>query len=350
MLRLRAAETTLAVNDITLDVEEGEIFGLVGPNGAGKTTLIKMLSTLLVPTSGTAQIAGHDIERDATAVRKLVGLVASNERSFYWPLTGRQNMAFFADLYRVPRQTKFKWIDELLELVGLKDAADERFDGYSTGMKQRLALARGLISKPRILFMDEPTKGVDPLGSFQIIELIRQQIVGLWKSTLLITTHNLREIERLCDRVAIMKQGQLLVVGTLDELRARACAVETFELVVRGIDEQSLHAGLRRVGLPVPHALAAGEGGHNVRMSIRPDSDELARAITNIVTAGGQVMRCEASGGSFDDVFQALVTDSAQESVEPPTDQSPDGGQSAAATRVSPARKVAMAEKGLVHS
>lgn len=299
----------IAVNRIDLQVPEGEIFGLVGPNGAGKTTLIKMLTALLTPTDGSARIDGLDVRRESAAVHRQVGLVASNERSFYWPLSGRQNMAFFADLYRLPPRAARRWIDELFELVGLEDVADERFDSYSTGMRQRLALARGLLTKPRILFMDEPTKGVDPLGSSQIIELIRERIVRMWHSTLLITTHDLREIERLCDRVAIMYRGKLLTVGTLSQLRARVVSADVYQLQVSALAEERLR-GL--VAAAVPEAKLQVRQINDVlhlEARVPAGTQGLAPLLRSIVLEGGEVLACTSAMSTFDDVFHMVLAE-----------------------------------------
>jgi ABC-2 type transport system ATP-binding protein len=157
-------EEVTAVQDADIAVEQGELFGLLGPNGAGKTTLIKLLSTLIVPTAGTAKVNGHDL-REQPKIKASIGLVTGDERSFYWRLTGRQNLEFFAGLNGFSADKAARRIDEVLEMIDLTDRAEERFQTYSTGMKQRLSLARGLLHDPPILFMDEPTKSLDQGGS-----------------------------------------------------------------------------------------------------------------------------------------------------------------------------------------
>src|SRR5438132_13662020 len=159
----RHTKEVLALDGLTLDVAEGELFGILGPNGAGKTTTIKVLTTLLIPTSGTATVMGLDVVRDAKEVRRRIGFVFGGERGLYYRLSGRDNLRYFAELYAVPPREIPRRADELLALVGLTDRADERVEGYSRGMKQRLHLARTLVHHPRVLFLDEPTIGLDPI-------------------------------------------------------------------------------------------------------------------------------------------------------------------------------------------
>ncbi|MCG7840851.1 MAG: ABC transporter ATP-binding protein, partial [Methanomassiliicoccales archaeon] len=164
----------LAVDRVDFEVRRGEIFGLLGPNGAGKTTTIKMLSTLLIPTSGKATVLGLDVVKDAVKLRPRINLVSGGERGLYFRLTGRQNLDFFSDMYRVPRERKKAKVQELLDQVGLGDAADIRVENYSRGMKQRLHLARGLVNDPEMLFLDEPTLGLDPEIARETRALIRE--------------------------------------------------------------------------------------------------------------------------------------------------------------------------------
>jgi len=165
LLPFRERKWVTAVEDISLDIEEGELFGLLGPNGAGKTTLIKLLCCLVLPNSGTAKVFGYDILKDEQAVKNLVGLVSAEERSFFWRITARENLRFFASLYRLSGRQSKERINELLNLVGLADEADIRFQNYSTGMRQKLAIARGLLGRPRVLFVGEPTRSLDPVSA-----------------------------------------------------------------------------------------------------------------------------------------------------------------------------------------
>ncbi|MGB0903885.1 MAG: ABC transporter ATP-binding protein, partial [Mangrovicoccus sp.] len=212
----------LAVDDVSFDVGKGESFGLVGPNGAGKTTLIKIICALLHPSSGSVKIEGLDTVTDADEVKKCVGLVTSNERSFYWRLTGQQNLEFFSAIYRIDIAEARAWIDMLMDFLDLEKYRHKRFDSYSTGTKQRFAIARGLLSKPKFLLLDEPTKGVDPVNAAAIIDLLANRLQEFWNPTILITSHNLREIELLCPRVGVMKSSRLVAEGTLEDLAKAA--------------------------------------------------------------------------------------------------------------------------------
>jgi ABC-2 type transport system ATP-binding protein len=303
-----------AVRGISFTLHAGEIFGLVGPNGAGKTTLIKMLTTLLEPSSGIARIGGLDVVAEAHRVRQLVGLVASNERSFYWRLTGYQNLLFFADIYRIPRLQALPWIDELVRLLDLQDRIHHRFDGYSTGMRQRLALARGLLNRPGILFMDEPTKGVDPIGSAEIIRIIKQRIVPQWRPMILITSHNLSEIEKLCDRIAFMRKGRIVACGTLRELRSAAAPLEQYEMVVGGLLEPRVAALAVDAGASDVLVKHDPRGVH-LSASFEQDGDGFPRLIAAVVHAGGAVEHCTSRIATIDEVFDRLITtDHAQSS------------------------------------
>jgi len=298
----------LAVDCVNIRLSRGEIFGLVGPNGAGKTTLIKILSTLLLPTAGTARVGRFDVVKAGHRVRQLVGLVTSNERSFYWRLTGRQNMAFFADLYHIPQPEGRAWMEELFDLLGLRDSADKRFDTYSTGQRQRLAMARGLLSKPQVLFMDEPTKGVDPTGAAEIVTIIRERIVKLWHPTILVTSHNLSEIERLCGRIAVMDHGSIIAVGELDALRTLARAADTYRLKLRALSEQTLRTITAAAGALQPIQYACCNGAIDLQVNFQRGGAGFPRMIRAIVEQGGEVLTCSAVAVSFDDVFHTLIS------------------------------------------
>ena len=183
----RHSKEVVALAGLSLQIEEGELFGLLGPNGAGKTTTVKILTTLLIPTAGRATVLGLDVVKAAAALRPQIGFVFGGERGLYYRLSGRDNLRYFAELYGVePRKVKSR-IDELLHLVGLHQRADERVTGYSRGMKQRLHIARTLLHEPRILFLDEPTLGLDPVGARELREVIGN--LHAERKTILLTTH-----------------------------------------------------------------------------------------------------------------------------------------------------------------
>ncbi len=213
----RKPQPVTAVDGVDLQVHPGELFGLLGPNGAGKTTLIKMLCTLIVPTGGRARVVGYDLGKDS-AIKRAVGLVVSDERSFYWRLSARRNLTFFAAMAGLSAtETEYR-VKEVLSAVGLTDAAERRFGEMSTGMRQRLAIARGLLHRPKLLFMDEPTRSLDPLAASRLHELVRG-LVTHEGMTVLLTTHNLQEANSLCSRVALMHRGRLRACAPPDQLR-----------------------------------------------------------------------------------------------------------------------------------
>lgn len=210
-----------ALDGVTLEIERGKIFGLLGPNGAGKTTLIKILCTLIVPTGGEAYVDGLDMLKNGEAIRKSIGLVTGEERSFYWRLTGMQNLKFFAALYGI-RSEKIKTkIEYLVELLDMQEYIDARFDEYSTGMKQHLAVARSLLGDAKILFMDEPTKSLDHSSAEKLRRFIKQRIVNQEKKTVVFTTHILREAADFADRLALMDRGVIKALGTIPELKRK---------------------------------------------------------------------------------------------------------------------------------
>jgi ABC-2 type transport system ATP-binding protein len=206
-----------ALKGVDLRVEEGEIFGILGPNGAGKTTLLSILSTLLLPDRGTVRIFGIDGLRHGNAVRQKVN-ISSGNANFLWSLTIRENLHFYAMLYGLIGKERTAKVDALIDLLDLKGHRDVPFDQLSTGTKQRLSLAKALVNDPSLLFLDEPTVGLDPSVSIRIRDEIRaiQKKRGV---TVLLTTHNMKEAEYLCDRIAFLKEGEILTVGTAEALK-----------------------------------------------------------------------------------------------------------------------------------
>lgn len=210
---------TLILREIDFKVFSGEIFGIVGPNGAGKTTILKIMCHLTPPTSGSVSVSGYDTEKEWESVVHRIGYCISEERSFFWRLTGRQNLEFFSDLMEVPVDIARKRIEDLLEFLEIKDAANDRFMNYSSGMKQRMAVARSLLANPDVLFMDEPTRGLDPRGASRLRSFIKDY-VGTNGKTAIITTNLVSDIENLCDRIAILNRGRIIAMGSIPEIRA----------------------------------------------------------------------------------------------------------------------------------
>src|SRR5205809_5166837 len=201
----RRTKEVEAVRGVSFTIEPGELFGLLGPNGAGKTTTIKMLITLLIPTGGSARVLGLDVVRQAREVRKRIGYVFGGERGVYERLSGYDNLRYFAELYGVPAREQKARIELLLEMVGLKGREHERAEGYSRGMKQRLHVARGLLHDPDVVFLDEPTIGLDPVGARELRATISTLVEA--GKTVLLTTHYMFEADALCDRIAVIEKG-----------------------------------------------------------------------------------------------------------------------------------------------
>lgn len=211
------ATTHRAVDGISFSVGHGELFGLLGPNGAGKTTTIKMLSTLLVPTSGRGYVLGHDVAREAAQVRRIIGLVQGGDRGFYDRLTARDNLRYFSEMYELSHRDQRTRIPELLDAMGLLGAADQRVETYSRGMKQRLHIARGLLHRPRVLFLDEPTLGIDPVAARSLRDYIRYVVAT--GTSIVLTTHYMHEADELCDRMAVVVGGRIRAEGPPAELK-----------------------------------------------------------------------------------------------------------------------------------
>jgi ABC-2 type transport system ATP-binding protein len=228
-----------AVRGVSFHVESGELFGLLGPNGAGKTTTIKMLITLLLPTSGTARVMGHDVVKETTEVRKRIGYVFGGDRGLYDRVSGKENLRYFAELYGVDPADQKRRIGALLEMVGLTGRENEKVEGYSRGMRQRLHIARGLLHDPEVIFMDEPSIGLDPIGARELRHTV-QSLVDAGK-TILLTTHYMFEADALCDRIAVINAGRIVALGTGDDLKREVAnrtivEIETFGVTPEAVD------------------------------------------------------------------------------------------------------------------
>jgi ABC-2 type transport system ATP-binding protein len=300
-----------AVDGIALTVESGEIYGFLGPNGAGKSTTVLMLTTLLPPTAGTARVAGHDIVREGAAVRRAIG-AALQEAALDPLLTGREHMKLQTTLQGVPKAERRRWGDELIERVGLADAADRKVGGYSGGMKRRLDLALALVHRPRILFLDEPTTGLDPSSRAdmwrEVAHLARDEGV-----TVFLTTQYLEEADVLADHVAIIDHGHIVARGTPEELKAEI-GRPTLE-VVPAVPEQrgAVEAVLARFGSPAP----APPGAAAARL--RGGAEELAAVVRALDAEDVPVSDFQLHAPTLDDVFLAKTGRKLDAGDEEPT-------------------------------
>jgi ABC-2 type transport system ATP-binding protein len=223
-------KSVLAVEDVSLSIEKGELFGLLGPNGAGKTTTVKMLTTILLPTAGDASILGFDLRKDTQEIRKRIGFTFGGARGLYGRLTARDNLRYFAELYALESSVSHKRIAEMLAMVGLAERADDRVETFSSGMQQRLHMARALLHDPEVIFLDEPTVGIDPVGAREL----RQTIKNLRQAgkTIMLTTHYMAEAEELCDRIAIVNKGRIVAMDTPSNLRKGISPESIIEITV----------------------------------------------------------------------------------------------------------------------
>jgi ABC-2 type transport system ATP-binding protein len=298
----RRTKEIQAVRGVSFAIEPGELFGLLGPNGAGKTTTIKMLITLLIPTGGTARVLGLDVVKDAHEVRKRIGYVFGGERGVYERLSGYDNLRYFAELYGVPPRLQKQRIEELLELVGLKGREHERAEGYSRGMKQRLHVARGLLHDPEVLFLDEPTIGLDPVGAREL----RATIASLTAAgkTILLTTHYMFEADALCDRIAVISKGEIVAEGTPADLKRGVEQGSVVEVEVYGVAEDAIDRVRRLDGVT---AVAVEEREQAQVLVVQSRSElELTSAILGHLD-GGQVGRVSRREPTLEDAYVALV-------------------------------------------
>jgi len=295
-----------AVQDVSFEVERGELFGLFGSNGAGKSTLVRMLATLLAPTRGTAAVNGFDIVRDELKVRASIGLVASDERSFYGRLTCRHNLSFYASLQNVPRADVRARVEAALDLFGLREKADAPFQSLSTGQKQRLNMARALVHDPPVLFLDEPTKSMDVQTSDFVKALIKDELVARRRKTVVFISHELYEMDNFCDRVVILAEGQLRAIGTPDELSTRIPRRAIYRVEVEG-DADRISA--RWQALPSVEAVAEVSRGPALTAFDVTLADETSGVWLDVLTAvgacGGRVEEYRrVDDGSLRDVIR----------------------------------------------
>ena len=216
-----------AVSDFSCELHEGELVGLIGPNGAGKTTTIKMLTTMLIPSSGTMNVLGYDVEQSYKPLRSKINFILGGERNLYWRLSAHDNLAYFADLYKIPREVQKEKIPALLKLVELEEASDRLVETFSKGMKQRLQIARGLLNDPEILFLDEPSIGLDPLSARKLRQILKQ--LNEQGTTILLTTHYMYEADELCDRIAFINKGEIVMIDTPANIKAKLGSGATVE-------------------------------------------------------------------------------------------------------------------------
>jgi ABC-2 type transport system ATP-binding protein len=256
-------QETHALNGLDFSVPAGIVFGLLGPNGSGKTTTIRILSTLLTPTSGQAKVLGFDVVREAGKVRGRIGLILGGERGLYGRLTGVENLRYFAALNHLSREVSRKRVSEIIEMVGLTQAGDRPVEQYSRGMRQRLHIARGLLTDPEVLFMDEPTIGLDPAGAQELRQLI--PVLVKRGKTILLTTHYMAEADELSSQVAIINQGKIIASGTPSEIKRSFSKLIVGEVICR---QSEVNAAEKIQSLPGIQRVMATQDGPFQRLTI----------------------------------------------------------------------------------
>jgi ABC-2 type transport system ATP-binding protein len=296
-----------ALDGVDLEVAAGELFGLLGPNGAGKTTLIKILTTLLLPTSGTARVAGFDVVTETARIRRVMNMVSGGEQSGYGILTVREQLWMFSQFYGLGTREGWHRTDELIDLVGLQEQRLQRVSALSTGQRQKLNLARGLVNEPWILFLDEPTLGLDVAAARDVREHFRGWKAAVAGRTALLTTHYMAEADELCDRVAIVDRGRILALGTPAELKRRVQKESIFRIEV-----DHLPGGAPTLGR-LPGVLSAtltstdaGADSETVSLALADDG-ALAGVVAELAAAGARLRGLAKSEPTLEDVFVELV-------------------------------------------
>ena len=283
-----------ALKGVDLQIEEREIFGILGPNGAGKTTLLSILSTLLLPDRGNVYILGMDVLHDERQIRKKVNIVSGNA-NFLWSLTVKENLHYYGMLYGLTGKEREKKVETLIDLFNLKEHRNIPFDELSTGMKQRLSLAKSLINDPEVLFLDEPTVGLDPDVSVRI----REEILSIHKNrgmTVLLTTHNMKEAEYLCGRIAFLKEGKILTTGTAESLKRMVRIGDTVKIEFKGT---SLEDELLRADGVINYGISGG-----LCEIIVDDAERRLGSIVAMLSQGGaQIKKVTLGQTDLEDVF-----------------------------------------------
>ncbi len=310
-------ESQPAVSDVSLSIARGEFFGLLGPNGAGKTTLFKMLATLILPDEGTASVGGRDVVREAAAVREILTPVVPDERSLYWRLSARENLRLFATLQGHRGADVHRHVERSLEQVDLTDTAEKMVGQFSSGMKQRLLIARALLAEPEVLLLDEPTRSLDPLSARAFRAFLREEIADRQGRTVLLATHNAEEALDLCDRLAVLHHGELLAVGTVDELRAQA-GDDGYRASIRppaGWSEADLRGreGAHELTLSAPN----NAGWLTLDVRIPGGPEQAARVLAMLGADGVQVARFEPVELTLAELLERIVAMGSNRPREP---------------------------------
>ncbi|MDX1764115.1 MAG: ABC transporter ATP-binding protein [bacterium] len=290
-----------ALRDVTFDVFRGEVFGLLGSNGAGKTTLLKILATLIRPDRGDVSVCGYGVVQDERHVRARIGFVAADERSFHWRLTGRQNLRFSGSLLNLSGGVLCERIEEMTELLEMAEFLDRRVDSYSAGMKQRLAVARGLLARPEVLLMDEPTRGLDPVSARKLLESVRS-LADSERTTVLMVTHQLSEASRICDRIAVLHRGRVERIDAVGELIGSTEASGTY--VIYG----KIPAGVSRewVGA-LPAVRKCSVEGNCMEVELWEPEKNLGSLLERMLKKDFKISKIELKNSKLEEIYLEAV-------------------------------------------
>ena len=301
----KVSKKVVAVDAIDFSVPKGEIFGLLGPNGAGKTTSVKMLCTLITPTSGDAYINNFSIAKDQQKVRENLGVMLTGERTLYWKLTGQENLEYFAALYHMDSTYGKKRIHSLLDLVGLSERQDTLVENYSTGMRIRLSFAKALLNDAPVLLFDEPTASLDPQSSHLIRDIIRE--LKRKGHAVILTTHNMEEADALSDRVAIIDHGKIVVLGSPSELKQKVKNSDIIEIEARNVVEQTVNALQSFSEVSKVAITSANQGGETqlIRVHVEKGKEVLPRILEFFVRKQVTITKVTFIEPTLEDVFIA---------------------------------------------
>jgi len=299
----RSKDPFVALDGIDLSVDEGELFGLLGPNGAGKTTLIKILSTLLLPSSGSVRVLGHDVEKEAQAIRPRINMVSGCETSGYGLLTVRENLWMFSQFYGVPGKEARRRIDEMLNIFDLEDKANAKVRTISTGQRQKMNVVRGFVTNPDLIFLDEPTLGLDVNASITIRNYIRHWVKDTPGRTVLLTTHYMAEADSLCDRVAIIDRGRILAIDTPRNLRRLVEGSSVFTISTSPFQG---HEGIGAMAGVRGYEGSAANGSVKMRFSLE-DESVIADIVSYVTVRRGKILSLSKEEATLEDVFIKLV-------------------------------------------
>jgi len=297
----------IALDGVDLEINRGELFGLLGPNGAGKTTLIKILATLLLPTSGTALVDGLDVTKDVTDIRRVISMVSGGETSGYGLLTVEENLWMFARFYGLESSVARERINTMLEVVGLADRKRSKISDLSTGLRQKMNFVRGFISDPNVVFLDEPTLGLDVSAAREVRGFVKQWMADHQDRAVLLTTHYMAEADELCDRLAIIDKGKLMALDTPENLKHRLQQDAIFNLKIEPLGKRPKNDSLIEALPGVRNVAVEHVNGHTELNLILAAEDALPAVLSHLTERGSNLIALEKREPTLEDVFMQLV-------------------------------------------